>query len=104
MASQIRTSPVTDFRKGRRGVLMKTFDAIKSVGKNSALFRQSINKERVVVDIDMVLPSFQICQNNTCSSQYEVKLKKTEGGVLKMLWRCSNDHARSWTSSIVLCK
>lgn len=80
MASQSHTSPVTDFRKAcREGVLMKKFDAIKSVGKNSALLRQSINKERAVVDVYMVLPSLQVCQNDTCSSQYEVKLKKTEG-------------------------
>lgn len=59
---------------------MKKFDAINSVGENSALFKQTINKERIVVDVDMVLPFFQVCQNDTCSSKCEVKSKKIEGG------------------------
>ena len=83
---------------------MKKFDAINSVGENSALFKHSINKERVVVDVDMVLPFFQVCQDDTCSSQCEVKSKKIEGGVLKIFWTCSNGHAGSWASSTVLCE
>ena len=83
---------------------MKNFDAINSVGENNALFKQSINKERVVVDVEMVLPFFQVCRNDVCTSQYEVKSKKIEGGVLKILWTYSNGHAGSWASSTVLCE
>ena len=49
--------------------LNEKFDAINSVGENSVLFKHIINKERDVVDVDMVLPFFQVCQDDTSSSQ-----------------------------------
>ena len=59
----------------------------------------------MIVDINLMLGLFKnSCQPSLCTGQCSVVNHTTDGGVLIVHWRCSNDHFGSSASSKVLCE
>ena len=80
------------------------FGNLNSLHENCDLYKDYINKEKVIADIDTIMELFQICTTESCGCKCMLNSKKLEGCVLKVSWACSNGHTGFWTSSKLLCQ
>ena len=93
-----------EWRKRLIAELNKKFDQINTVGKQSDEHKEYFSEDRVLVDVDIILNMFQVCQLKTCLAKGEIKSWHIRGGVLVIMWTCENGHSDYWTSSKVLCE
>ena len=93
-----------EWKKRITASLKERIDGINTVGKQSDEYEKYFNKDRVVVDVEIVLNMFQKCQIKTCSAKAEAKSWHIKGGVLHVMWTCENGHSDDWTSSQILCE
>ena len=93
-----------EWRERLTAALKEKFNQINTVDKQSDEHEKYFNQDRVVVDVDIILNMFQVCQLKTCLANSEVKSWHIAGGVLHITWTCANGHSDQWTSSKVLCK
>ena len=91
-------------RKTRlKTTLKNSFDQANSTGKQSTLFADHVQQDRVIFDTNQLLGLFKNnCQQPSCTGQCSVVNCTTDGGVLRVNWRCSNGHFGNWASSKVL--
>ena len=73
--------------------LKEKFDLINIVGKQSDEHKKYFSQDRVVVDVDIILNMFQVCQLKTCLANGDVKSWHMTGGVLHITWTCENGHS-----------
>jgi hypothetical protein len=86
-------------------MIKEKFSSINKVGRESHLYGEHVKQDRVVVDVNTLLPLFENgCQHHSCSGNSKVTTSKTEAGVLCIYWNCTNGHQGRWTSSRLLCQ
>lgn len=99
--SQVQYGPETNEQRydRLREKLKTTFSALGKVKKEHELYEDNcLNKERVIVDIDLLLPLFNDrCQYKSCSGTSKVTNVKIETGCCHISWECSNEHLGSWS-------
>ena len=91
-----------EWRKRLIAELNEKFDQINTIGKQSDEHKEYFSEDRVLVDVDIILNMFQVCQLKTCLAKGEIKSWHIRGGVLVIMWTCENGHSDYWTSSKVL--
>ena len=52
-----------------------------------------------LVDVDIILNMFQLCQVKKYLAKNEVKSRHIGGGILVIMWTYENGHSDYWTSS-----
>ena len=102
---QYEPETMKDWTNRLKTTLKNNFDKANSTGKQSTLFADHVQQDRVIVDTSLLLGLFKNnCQQPSCTGQCSVVNCTTDGGVLRVTWRCSNGHFGSWASSKVLCE
>jgi hypothetical protein len=83
-----------DQRNERLAQEMKNaFGVLEGLGNNSDLFGKHFKRDRVIVDVPLLLETFNNgCQHLSCPGASKIQNSKLEGGVLTVSWECSKGH------------
>ena len=105
--SQVQYGPKTREERDKSIIkqLKTKFNTLNQAGKNSELYKKHVEKDRVVVDVELLLPLFEEgCQHASCCGKSKVTKLEMDVGVLRVSWECCDGDKGYWTSSRVLCQ
>ena len=85
--------------------MKEAFSVLERFGNDSDMFDKHFLKNRVIVDVSLLLKTFNSgCTRLSCPGTSKVLNSKMLGGVLTVFWECSEGHLGCWRSSNVLCQ